>query len=161
MPKERRGGKVVYVRKNGTVKKTGNVYTEGNVTLEHIDVNPNWAYQPDDQTDLKDMVKNPIPFVGVGKDMELANLFYGDGTTIQTQYLSDTTIDISKLQTLQPFVLKSGVTNYKSWDNSARPYVVEFEGKYYLLDGNHRVATAKLKGQKTIKVDISRQSRKA
>lgn len=125
--------------------------------LEHIAVNPKWAYQPDEQTNINDLVKNPIPFVGVGKDTELAELFYGDGTTRQSEYISNTSVNIADLQTLQPFVLESGVLNYKSWDSTERPYVVEFEGKYYLLDGNHRVAKAKLDGKKTINVDISRQ----
>ena len=140
-PKER-GGQ----RKRGQTPK-----------LEHIAVNPKWAYQPDEQTNLNDLVKNPIPFVGVGKDTELAELFYGDGTTRQSEYISNTSVNIADLQTLQPFVLESGVLNYKSWDSTERPYVVEFEGKYYLLDGNHRVAKAKLDGKKTITVDISRQ----
>ena len=140
-PKER-GGQ----RKRGQTPK-----------LEHIAVNPKWAYQPDEQTNLNDLVKNPIPFVGVGKDTELAELFYGDGTTRQSEYISNTSVNIADLQTLQPFVLESGVLNYKSWDSTERPYVIEFEGKYYLLDGNHRVAKAKLDGKKTITVDISRQ----
>lgn len=121
--------------------------------LEPIAVNPNWAYQPDEQTDLKDMVKNPIPFVGVGKDMELAIKFEED--TIQSKYQSSVDIEISKLQTLQPFVLKSGITNYQRFDDTDKPYVIEYKNKFYLLDGNHRVAKAKLDGKKTITVDIS------
>lgn len=121
--------------------------------LEPIDVNPNWVYQPDEQTDLKDMVKNPIPFVGVGKDMELDIKFEED--TIQSKYQSSVDIEISKLQTLQPFVLKSGITNYQRFDYTDKPYVIEYKNKFYLLDGNHRVAKAKLDGKKTITVDIS------
>ena len=121
--------------------------------LEPIDVNPNWVYQPDEQTDLKDMVKNPIPFVGVGKDMELGIKFEED--TIQSKYQSSVDIEISKLQTLQPFVLKSGIINYQRFDYTDKPYVIEYKNKFYLLDGNHRVAKAKLDGKKTITVDIS------
>ena len=121
--------------------------------LKPIQANPNWAYQPDDQTDLRDMKKNPIPFVGVGEDMRLAELFE-DGTR-QTAYESDTPVNISELKTLQPFVLGSGITDYKSWDGSTRPYVVEYEGQKYVIDGNHRIARAKLEGQKTINVDVS------
>ena len=121
--------------------------------LEPIDVNPNWAYQPDEQTDLKDMVKNPIPFVGVGKDMELGIKFEED--TIQSKYQSSVDIEISKLQRLQPFVFKSGITNYQRFDYTDKPSVIEYKNKFYLLDGNHRVAKAKLDGKKTITVDIS------
>jgi hypothetical protein len=123
-------------------------------SIQHIKVNPNWAYQPDENTDLNDMVRNPIPFVGISKDLELAMLFDGNDTR-QSKYENDVSIDISKLQTLQPFVLKSGLENYQRFDLTERPYVVEYKGKYYLLDGNHRVANAKLKGDKLVKVDIS------
>lgn len=127
--------------------------TGSGTQLQSIQYNPQWAYQIDNNTDTNDLAKNPIPFVGVGEDMRLAQLFE-DGTT-QTEYKSNVDIDISKLQTLQPFVLKSGVQNYQSWDNSERPYVVQYEGKYYVIDGNHRAAIAKLGNEKQIKVDIS------
>lgn len=123
------------------------------IQLQPIAYNKNWAFQIDDQTDINDLVKNPIPFVGVGEDMRLAMLFE-DGTT-QSNYIADTVIDINKLETIQPFVLRSGINNYQAYDDSVRPYVIEYKGKYYLWDGNHRVAKAKLEGQKKINVDIS------
>lgn len=85
--------------------------------------------------------------------MRLAMLFE-DGT-IQSNYIADTVIDINKLESIQSFVLRSGINNYQAYDNSTRPYVIEYKGKYYLWDGNHRVAKAKLEGQKKINVDIS------
>ena len=120
--------------------------------LQKIDVNDKWAYQPDDHTDLNDFRKNPIPYVGVGEDFKIG---LQTEDAIQKSYKSDVDIDISKLKTFQPFVLASGIDNYKSWDGSDRPYVIEYKGGFYLLDGNHRVAKAKLQGKKKIKVDIS------
>ena len=120
--------------------------------LQKIDVNDKWAYQPDDHTDLNDLRKNPIPYVGVGEDFKIG---LQTEDAIQKSYKSDVDIDISKLKTFQPFVLASGIDNYKSWDGSDRPYVIEYKGGFYLLDGNHRVAKAKLQGKKKIKVDIS------
>lgn len=120
--------------------------------LPNINNNPDWAYQPDDKTDLTDLKQNPIPYVGIGKDFEI-------GTAVedarQKEYKSNVDIDISKLETFQPFVLGSGIDDYKHWDNTERPYVVEYKNHFYLLDGNHRVAKAKLEGKKTIKVDLS------
>lgn len=124
-------------------------------SLAPISPNPDWLFQPDNETDISDMRKNPIPFVGVGEDARLGNIFEND--TIQPKYESNTEVEISKLKTLQPFVLQSGIDNYKPFDGSERPYVIEFEGKHYLIDGNHRVAKAKLDGKKTVLVDISHQ----
>lgn len=120
--------------------------------LSKIDVNDEWAFQPDDDTDLNDLKQNPIPYVGVGKDFEIGNAVED---AVQQAYKSNVEIDISKLKTFQPFVLASGIDDYKSWDGSDRPYVIEYKGGFYLLDGNHRVAKAKLQGKKKIKVDIS------
>lgn len=123
--------------------------------LQRIAVNPDWAYQPDEDTDLNDIVKNPIPFVGNGNDWKIGNIL--ENETRQISYDGNYDIDISKIQTLQPFVLQSGITNYQSFDGSDKPYVCELNGKFYLLDGNHRVAKAKLDGKKTINVILSRR----
>jgi hypothetical protein len=121
--------------------------------LSKIKVDDRWAYQPDDMTDPNDLRKNPIPYVGIENEYEIGNAL--ENNTHQEGYKSNYEIPISKLETLQPFVLASGIDNYKSWDGSERPYVAEYKGHYYLLDGNHRASIAKLKGQKTIKVDLS------
>lgn len=126
--------------------------------LQPIAINPNWAYQPDENTDLNDVVKNPIPFVGDGEDWRIGNLL--ENETIQTSYDGNADIDVDKIQTLQPFVLKSGITNYQSFDGSEKPYVCELDGKYYLLDGNHRVAKAKLDGKKTVNVILSKRKQR-
>lgn len=125
--------------------------------LQPIAVNPDWAYQPDDATDLNDIVKNPIPFVGNGEDWRLGELI--EDHTRQPSQDPDYEIDISKVKTLQPFVLRSGITNYQRYDGNDKPYVVEFEGNFYLLDGNHRMAKAKLEGKKTMNVFLSRRER--
>lgn len=127
--------------------------SSGSYSLTPISPNPEWVYQPDDETDISDMRKNPIPYVGIGEDARLGNLL--ENETVQPKYESNTEIEISKLKTFQPFVLQSGIDNYRPFDSSERPYVIEYEGKYYLIDGNHRVAKAKLDGRKKIAVDIS------
>ena len=127
--------------------------TARSAELEAIAVNPDWLYQPDEMTDLNDLRKNPIPFVGVGEDARLGDLF--ENHTIQPKYESAVEVKTADLLTLQPFVLQSGIDNYIPFDGSERPYVVEFEGKLYPIDGNHRVAKAKLDGKKTVVVDVS------
>lgn len=124
----------------------------GGIKLEKIKVDPRWAYQPDEQTDLNDLVKNPVPYVGVGKDFEIGMAVE---EAIQPKYESNVEISISKLKTFQPFVLESGVKEIRRWDSTERPYVVEYKGSFYLMDGNHRVANAMLKKKKKIRVDIS------
>lgn len=131
-----------------------------NNTMAVYRVDKNAALQPDSETDLNDIMKNPIPFVGVGKDQQIGTLIDGQDV-IQSKFIANYDIDISKVQTLQSFVLKSGITDYKSWDNSEKPYVVEFEGNYYLLDGNHRMAKALLDGKKTMNVELSKRVRKS
>lgn len=130
----------------------------GGNELQPIAYNENWLYQPDEQTDLSDMRKNPIPFVGVGNDSKLG--YEIEEETIQPSYESNVSIDVSKLKTLQPFVLQSGIDNPKRWDDTERPYVVEYNNNYYLMDGNHRAAKAKLNGDKTIQVDVSHRVKK-
>ena len=137
---------------SGRARGSNSNSTQLSKLLQKIDVNDKWAYQPDDHTDLNDLRKNPIPYVGVGEDFKIG---LQTEDAIQKSYKSDVDIDISKLKTFQPFVLASGIDNYKSWDGSDRPYVIEYKGGFYLLDGNHRVAKAKLQGKKKIKVDIS------
>ena len=126
--------------------------------LELIAPDPHWLYQPDDETDISDMRKNPIPFVGVGEDAKLGDIF--ENHTIQSSYESAIPVNIADLVTLQPFVLQSGIDNYTPFDESERPYVIEFNGRLYLIDGNHRVAKAKLDGKKTVIVDVSHQKLK-
>lgn len=133
--------------------KDGGAAGGSSAALKPIKPDPRWAYQPDAEADISDMVENPLPFVGVGTDMDLAVKF--EDETIQSKYISNTEVNISDLQTLQPFVLRSGVENYKHWDDSERPYVIDFEGSKYVIDGNHRIAQAKIKGEKTVNVDIS------
>ena len=127
----------------------------GSSVLQPIKINPNWAYQPDENTDLNDVVKNPIPFVGNGNDWKIGEILEND--TKQTEYDGSFVIDISKVKTLQPFILKSGVINYQRFDDTEKPYVAEYNGNYYLLDGNHRMAKAKLDGKKTMEVILSRR----
>lgn len=134
---------------------SGSTGSRGGGKLQPISVNEDWAWKPDDLVDLSDMRKNPIPFVGVGEDKRLATIF--EDLTIQPKYESDVEVKISELKTLQAFVLQSGIDTPRSWDGSVRPFVIQFEGEKYLIDGNHRVAKAMLDGHKTIRVDISYQ----
>ena len=138
----------------------GNSGKSNGTRLQPIQIDDRWAFHPsnaDFYVDPNDIAKNPIRFVGVGKDRELADLI--ENGTIQTQYIADTVIDISKLQSIQAFVLRSGM-NDRNYESGELPYVVLLDGKYYLVDGNHRVARAKLNGQKTVHAIVSVQQRR-
>lgn len=122
--------------------------------LQRIEFNPDWAFNYfEDESQKKELLKNPLRYVGLGKDAELAEIL--DEGTRQKAYKSDVEIDIDDLETLQPFVLKSGIDNENTLTSNMRPYVCEYKGHYILMDGNHRVSIAKLKGQKKIRVDLS------
>ena len=125
----------------------------GTVTLQKIRKNSKWLYQPDAKTDLSDLRENPIPFVGIGEDARLNELFEED--TYQTEYRYGETVKIEDLKTLQPFVLQSGIDDYQRWDHTVIPYVIEFQGQKYLIDGNHRVVKAMMEGKKTVLADVS------
>ena len=126
-----------------------------NMQLQPIRVDARWYFHPDNadfKVDLDDLAKNPIPFVGIGPDRKIGELIDGYGT-VQDEYRYDVEVNISSLQTLQPFVLRSGMTG--DVVDEGAPYVVLLDGKYYLVDGNHRVARAKVAGQKTVRADVS------
>ena len=126
--------------------------------LQRVAINEDWLYQPEPGQE-RDMRKNPIPFVGVGKDMELdEKLDYNFSTkVVSTQ--DNVEVNISSLKTLQPMVDVNGVK--RALDGKAgmgNPVkVVEYHGQYYLMDGNHRAAAAKLRGQKTIRAKVIRR----
>ncbi len=137
---------------NGGPPQSGGKNT-GAVKLQKIRKNSKWLYQPDAQTDLSDLRENPIPFVGIGEDARLNEFFEED--TYQTEYRYGETVNIADLKTLQPFVLQSGIDDYQRWDHTEIPYVIEFQGQKYLIDGNHRVVKAMMEGKKTVLADVS------
>ena len=122
--------------------------------LQPIAIDNRWYFNPnnaDFEIDPQDVVRNPIRFVGVPRDTELAELFEGYGT-VQDEYRYNVEVNINRLQTLQPFVLRSGVNNPS---DEGAPYAVLIDGNYYLVDGNHRVARALLRGDRTVRLDVS------
>lgn len=68
-------------------------------------------------------------------------------------------VDISKVATTQPWVntsaMKNSIQNPGSHTYSTdTPVGVEYNGKIFLVDGNHRGVTAFLRGDKKLKVRI-------
>lgn len=126
--------------------------------LQKIKINEDWAYQPEPGLE-KDARKNPIPFVGVGKDMELDEKLNFDFSTRVVSVQDNVEVEVSSLKTLQPIVSVGGIS--RALDGNAgmgNPVqVVEYKGQMYIMDGNHRAATAKLTGKKTIRARVTRR----
>lgn len=134
-------------------KRATNNYQETVNNLPVIDVNDDWVFNPnnaDFYINPNDIVENPIKFVGIGNDAILMDKL--DNGVIRTSYENDVEVKIADLQTLQPFVLKSGLL--KNTGDGEQPYVYEYKGNLYLIDGNHRVAREKLQGKKKVKVIV-------
>lgn len=49
-------------------------FSNGFSSLRKINYNPKWLYQPDDETDISDLAKNPIPYVGIGEDEKIGRI---------------------------------------------------------------------------------------
>lgn len=68
-------------------------------------------------------------------------------------------VDMSKVATTQPWVNTSAIRNSIQNPNSHKystdtPVGVRYNGKVFLIDGNHRGVTAFLRGDKKLKVKI-------
>lgn len=67
--------------------------------------------------------------------------------------------DVDKLNTLQSFVNKRAIENLinptstHTYDTDT-PVAVEYNGTYYLVDGNHRAVASKLLGTKKIRIRV-------
>lgn len=119
-------------------------------------INEDWLYQPEPGTPMSDLRINPIPFVGAGRDMELEEKLDYDFYTKVTSRRQNVEVNVSDLKTLQPLVTQSGVDRAMrggaGMNNPVK--VVSYKGQLYVLDGNHRAALAKMRGDKTIKVTL-------
>ena len=66
-------------------------------------------------------------------------------------------LSINEIYTWQKTVNKEGLLNMLNGDtphSSDMPVAVKHNGKYVLVDGNHRAALAKLRGDKNINVRV-------
>lgn len=119
-------------------------------------INEDWLYQPEPGTPMSDLRMNPIPFVGAGRDMELEEKLDYDFYTKVTNRRQNAEVNVSDLKTLQPLVTQSGVDRaMRGGAGMGNPVkVVSYKGQLYVLDGNHRAALAKMRGDKTIKVTL-------
>jgi hypothetical protein len=97
---------------------------------------------------VKYRMKFPLPKVGYH------TLEWDIATTLNWFMVSHTVrrLPLKKLVGTQSSVLIRGVKNV----NWKRPvFVIRINGVYYIRDGHHRVTRAFLKGQKTIRVQLT------
>lgn len=89
-------------------------------------------------------------------------LDFADDDTIAKEQ----TVDVSSLRTIQPYVERGATMNYinqmstsadivpKSNLGMGDVVVIRYNSKNYVIDGNHRMAAAKLLGRKKAKVTV-------
>ena len=93
---------------------------------------------------------NPIPCVE--KDV-FFKIFFSQGEWCGN-FAGEMEIGIDMLETTQPLVRRSVVMRKLNDSIGSSAVVVHIEGRYVLQDGNHSVAAAILRGDKTIKVKL-------
>lgn len=98
-------------------------------------------------------LENPIPYVGkeISRDIILnQDRWYDNEIGVKN-------IEISKIETVQPIVMKSTLLSKINGDGDTKDIpVILYKGRYLLFDGNHTVAIKKLRGDKSVKVRLLR-----
>lgn len=125
-----------------------------NRALKFIEKDDNWFYKPRENSQL---YANPIPYIGNTETMDLIDRFYGWEGYKQVKEKFES-VNLSKLKSTQAFVTRQGLDTATGEGNEVK--AVRYNGKLYLLDGNHRVARAWLKGKKTYKMKVITIERK-
>lgn len=108
----------------------------------------------------KDTATNLLPMASKS-DIEESNKIY---QTMKNKEYKEVTVNLSELKARQDWIdvekLKDMYRDLSTpISGTATPYdggvrVLEYKGNYIVVDGNHRVNTALLKGQKKMKVRI-------
>lgn len=116
--------------------------------LKSISTNPNWYYKPRDDSKL---YENPIPYMGNEETKDLIDHFYGwEGYKHINEKIE--MVNLATLKSTQAFVTEQGLT---SGDGEGKDVTaVRYKDNIYLLDGNHRVARAWLRGNKTYRMRV-------
>ncbi len=106
-----------------------------------------WLYKPMDNSQI---FENPIDYVGNDLAKEIINNVYGFRYQAVEEKMED--VDLSSLKSVQAFVTEHGLNSIREGAGDA--YAVKFGDNVYLMDGNHRVARAKLDGKKTYRMNV-------
>lgn len=115
-----------------------------------------------DSSALSDMIKSPIPKISRSEADKLTK----EWSRIKQKdrkKLPEETVNVSDIVTWQNLVNKKGVTRILKGENvehqgsNVSPiYAMFSNGKYVLMDGNHRVTADILLGKKTIRIKVKR-----
>jgi hypothetical protein len=75
--------------------------------------------------------------------------------------IEDKKVDLSKVFSEQDTLNSDIVEAYQSGEKKSddRPHAYEYKGKFYLTNGNHRVAAAMLNGEKSINLSVTKYSK--
>ena len=115
-----------------------------------------------DKSMLSDMIKSPIPKIGRAEADTLTKQ-WSRIKLKDRKSLPEEEVNVSNIVTWQNLVNKRGVERIIRGENTehqgknASPVYAMFNnGRYVLMDGNHRVTADILLGKKTVKVKVKR-----
>lgn len=102
-------------------------------------------------------VKNIIP-MGYKEFLTEASKIYNEQRKMGEQIYIEKMVDLSDIVTRQEWLDKDTLIDFIKYDKSKEKgdliRAVYYKNKYMLIDGNHRVAMAILKGGKRIKIAV-------
>ena len=117
--------------------------------LNPIEVDSKWMYKPFDSA--SQIYENPIEYAGDELAEEVVDAAHSFRYEAVAEDIED--VDLDELKSVQAFVTKEGLRSSK--ESNKDVWAVRYEGNLYLMDGNHRVARAKMKGDKYYKMLVS------
>lgn len=111
-------------------------------TLQQISSQSSWEYQPFSKDAI--IYKNPIPYAGDDIVSKVLDAYYGFRYECIAEDME--IVDLDTLQSIQAFVTEDGLNSaaYESKD----VYAIRLNDQLYLMNGNHRVASAYLQGER-------------
>lgn len=116
-----------------------NIYASSGYTLQPIEYDRKWTYKPLDDSII---YANPITFAGNELTEEVLHAVYSFYYDVVEDKIEN--VNLRELKSVQAFVTDRGLNNCS--DSNEDVYAVRYEGQLYLMNGNHRVAKAKLNG---------------
>ena len=116
-------------------------------SLTPISVDQGWLYKPMDNSQI---FANPIKYVGNDLAKDIVNNVYSFSYQAVEEKMEN--VNLSSLKSVQAFVTEQGLNSKR--EGVGNVYAVKFGNNTYLMDGNHRVARAKLDGKKTYRMNV-------
>lgn len=123
-------------------------YSSSSKSLTPIEVDQNWLYKPMDNSQI---FANPIEYVGNDLAREIVNNTYSFDYEAVEEKIEN--VSLASLKSVQAFVTENGINSVHEGAKDVN--AVKFGNNIYLMDGNHRVAKAKLDGKKTYKMKVT------